>query len=223
MSVVSVKRKPPDADPHASEIERLEHEREALSSELGRLRKIEDGAAALERRIAALDAELAELGVAERAAVEKWAASGAHEDPPSPDVAKRRGLEQSRALAEADRSAATSRRDATRGRVAAIAADIANISLEIRRIRIDRAMERVRGIAAEVDTLAEELRAKWQDIIAAGKALSEAAASGSSADARAHSLLIGALQELDALAAPDLSWRLAEVDALVPPWRAAFA
>ncbi len=220
MRSTAIKRKAPEPP---DEIERLEHEREVLNAEQARLRKIEDAAGEADRRVAEIDVALVALGGAERVAVEAWAAGGAIGDPPEPDVAGRRQLEAERALGVADRSAATVRHEAVGRRQAEIAADIANVSLEIRRIKIGRAMEKIRGLAAEVDTLAVELRDKWQDVIAAGKALSEAAASGSSADARAHSLLIGALQALDAIPPPDLSWQIGEINALVPPWRAAFA
>jgi hypothetical protein len=200
-----------------------------LEAERGRLMRVFDEYAALEADIAGIDANLRDVGVAERADVERWATQGARGEPPALREAQRRALEHQRALAvaklgAANDPAAVARRDGVKKRLDEVDRELRDVRFAIYAHKVATSYTDVEARAESLVDEAKAFRKRWQTIIAFGTAIADAIATAvARKDHRTATLLRMTKAQFDALPPPDLKWTKVEVDELAAAvWKDAF-
>jgi hypothetical protein len=147
MAKVVVLPKPEPPDP-------LESRRAELSAEAGKLNKVAQARGEIERRLAELDAEQAQIDEAERAAWRAWA-NDAEGPPPSPRTEARERIAQARALLARDLTGAMNGEKAVAPRLAALHAELRQIGVEHYERRLDALIAEAEAVNAAVHNAAQ--------------------------------------------------------------------
>jgi hypothetical protein len=193
--VVLNKPEPPDA---------LMSRRAELQAETQRLNKVAHARAAIEARLAELDAEQRSIDGAEREAWRVWAAA-AEGPPPSPQLQERESIDQRRGLLAADLAGALNGERAIQPRLAELNAELLDIGRQIFARHVDALLTEAEAVNAELHTAAAEFLRACQRADGIKDAFLQATAQAvNGGDAMREAALRGAFSQLERLERPSL-------------------
>jgi hypothetical protein len=193
-------------------------ERERISAELGRLAVVDTPVRDGEAAVAAIDREVAALDADERAT---WLAWGAAPDgePPALRISERRALAQRRAESAADLDAARVAAAAVAPRRTALNIELTRIGREMFRARLAECLAEGIRLNGEAHAIIEQIRDPLSRVSALRSALLTISSAKANAGEKAleHELILGA-EKIAGLPLPNVSFDGATLNKHAAEW-----